>query len=380
MEISDISMRNFETSGNAQIRMGESGLSIKAGEHGGICTLKWRSLAEKVMLHISGRVINGTAAYSVRSFDGQGNENVVQTEDITTDSGGGFSVRYSFDPISLAVYQNAVCFQITVTAVSARLEMELDQFSLSEETHSQMRKMENLEPEQKEERIRWDISQTPQKILFVGNSLLLGILDQYGMCASSPKKDYAWLVRQEIRKHNPNCSFDKLQGSGFEHAESMEAFENWFWKEKNVYTHRPAAESFTKDLTLILIQLTDNINTEKKIRNFEKSVDLFIQYIKERSPKAAILWIYGWYNRENTCARLTEACSRWKIVRIDISDLNVPENQASAGQMCEDPEGGVFPAPDIWLTHPGDRGMKKIAERIIKALRLERNPHDYSSQ
>ena len=53
MEISDISMRNFETSGNAQIRMGESGLSIKAGEHGGICTLKWRSLAEKVMLHIS---------------------------------------------------------------------------------------------------------------------------------------------------------------------------------------------------------------------------------------------------------------------------------------------------------------------------------------
>ena len=107
---------------------------------------------------------------------------------------------------------------------------------------------------------------------------------------------------------------------------------------------------------------------------------LFIQYIKERSPKAAILWIYGWYNRENTCARLTEACSRWKIVRIDISDLNVPENQASAGQMCEDPEGGVFPAPDIWLTHPGDRGMKKIAERIIKALRLERNPYDHSSQ
>ena len=36
--------------------------------------------------------------------------------------------------------------------------------------------------------------------------------------------------------------------------------------------------------------------------------------------------------------------------------------------MCENPEGGTFPAPDIWLTHPGDRGMEKIAERILKAL------------
>ena len=53
---------------------------------------------------------------------------------------GMFSVRLSFEPISLAVFQNAACFQIAVTVVSSRMEMELDQLSLSEETHSQIRK------------------------------------------------------------------------------------------------------------------------------------------------------------------------------------------------------------------------------------------------
>ena len=92
---------------------------------------------------MSGRMRNGISAYSVLSFDGQGNENTVQTEEIVTDSGGRFSICCSFDPISLAVYQNAACFQIAVTAVSSGMEMELDQFSLSEETHSQIRKIKN---------------------------------------------------------------------------------------------------------------------------------------------------------------------------------------------------------------------------------------------
>ena len=114
MEISDISLKNFEISGNAQIRMEGSGLSVTAGEHGGIRTPKWRSLAEKVTLCMSGRLKDGAAVYSVRSFDGQGNENTVQTEEITADDNGRFSVRCSFDPISLAVYQNAACFQISL--------------------------------------------------------------------------------------------------------------------------------------------------------------------------------------------------------------------------------------------------------------------------
>ena len=38
MEISDISLKNVEISGNAQIRMEGSGLSVTDGEHGGIRT------------------------------------------------------------------------------------------------------------------------------------------------------------------------------------------------------------------------------------------------------------------------------------------------------------------------------------------------------
>ncbi len=59
-------------------------------------------------------------------------------------------------------------------------------------------------------------------------------------------------------------------------------------------------ESFTKDLDLIFIQLTDNVNTDKKISNFADAADRFMEYIKDLAPNARIIWIHGWYNRDNT--------------------------------------------------------------------------------
>ena len=62
MKISDISLKDFEISGNAQSRMEGSGLSVTDGEHGGSRTPKWRSLAEKVTLCMSGRMRKGISA------------------------------------------------------------------------------------------------------------------------------------------------------------------------------------------------------------------------------------------------------------------------------------------------------------------------------
>ena len=208
----------------------------------------------------------------------------------------------------------------------------------------------------------------PKKVLFVGNSLLLGMFNLYGMCSSSPKKDYAYYVQEEILKYNKDCVFTKLHGSGFEHAESRKDFEDWFFWEPNGYTQKPAMESFTKDLDLIFIQLTDNVNTDKKISNFADAADRFMEYIKDLEPNARIIWIHGWYNRDNTYDELVALCRRWEVERIDISDLHTRENEAFMGQLCENEAGERVPVKDMWVTHPGDKGMREIARRMINVL------------
>lgn len=208
----------------------------------------------------------------------------------------------------------------------------------------------------------------PKNVLFLGNSLLLGMFGLYGMCASSPHKDYAYYVQQELLKYNKECAFWKLHGGGFENAESIDAFEAWFSHEPDSYTGRPVRESFTGDIDLVFIQLGDNVNTDLKISVFAKTADMLIERVRGLASNARILWIHGWYNKNNTYDKLTALCSRWGIERVDISGLRTKENEARPGQLCENADGDWVAVSDNWITHPGDKGMREIARKIILAL------------
>lgn len=200
------------------------------------------------------------------------------------------------------------------------------------------------------------------KVLFIGNSLLLGMFGKYGMCASSPEKDYACFVSREIEKHNPGCVFTKLYASGLEHCESIADFKLWFEQAKG---------SFSKDLDLIFIQIGDNVNNDEKIQNFNKTSEIFLEQIKDMCPSAGLIWIHSWFNKRNTADKVAALCAQLQIELVDISDIRSEENEAYSGQMCEDENGALTVVKDAWITHPGDAGMKKIADRIIGALNFE---------
>ena len=119
------------------------------------------------------------------------------------------------------------------------------------------------------------------------------MFNTYGMCATSPAKDYCHHVQTAIRAFHPDCRFAKLHGSGFEHADTMDAFEAWWSTAENVYTKKPARESFPTDLDLIVIQLTDNVNTEAKVVVFDQTADILLRRIRQRCPRARILWVHG---------------------------------------------------------------------------------------
>lgn len=78
----------------------------------------------------------------------------------------------------------------------------------------------------------------------------------------------------------------------------------------------------------------------------------------------------SWYNGENTHDAIRVLCEKWKIEEVDIRDLYLKENQGYSGQKYINSSGEWGIVKDTWITHPGDEGMKKIADRILAVLQL----------
>lgn len=211
------------------------------------------------------------------------------------------------------------------------------------------------------------IPNVPNKTVFIGNSLLGG-MGFYGMCASDSKSDYFHHVTQAILEKNPKAEFVKIAAAKFEGCENEESFEDWWANYVNKYTQKPIKDNLNENVDLILVQLGDNVNNSKRADGLNINIDKFISRLHSTSPKARIIWILGWYNRSNYYDIIAYNCAKWNIPIVDISDLNTIDNQAAKGQMCEQPDGTYAPAKDGWITHPGDKGMKLIAERILKMI------------
>lgn len=213
----------------------------------------------------------------------------------------------------------------------------------------------------------YTIPTIPNKVLFVGNSLLWG-MGSYGMCASSPRNDYAYHVQQAILAKNPSATFKKCHGAQFEQAESDTQAHEYWTTTANTITGRPASQSFTSDLDLIIMQVNDNVSNDIRLQTFTNNLDWLVQQIKNNSPRARIIWVDGWFADNRTHDIITIVCDKWKIPRINITDLNTKENQGYSGQSYEMADGSTGTVKDTWITHPGDEGFRKIAERIIKKL------------
>ena len=314
------------------------------------------------------------------SIDGGGKENLVYTESVAS---GEISFEYSFDPISLAVYRGAEAFFVRISAngeiIAPELEVYEKNAELSGEDESSLC---NTGMGISGERIAYvydkngeckEIPRVPRRVLFVGNSLVFGMGKRYGMCASHPDKDYFHYVSEHIKKYSPVCRFDKLYGSMFEHAESLDAFEYWYNTDCALSADEPiAAKSFfTPDVDLVIFQLSDNVNTDEKERTFELTKDIVIERIKEACPNARIIWVHGWYNRNRTLDKVRRACERWKLERIDIGALRSEATEAHKQKYYYDVNAKeTRDVSDRWITHPGDLGMRKIADKIIQKLDL----------
>jgi hypothetical protein len=195
-------------------------------------------------------------------------------------------------------------------------------------------------------------------------------MGRYGMCSTAPDKDYFYHVSQYIKAKKPSASFRKIFGSDYEHLEDISGFEDWY-NTKNQRCDMTPREAFSSDVELVLIQLGDNINTDMKYETFKLSGAPFIKRIKESCPRARIIWVHGWYSRQNVYSQIVSLCEECGIERLDIGAARSYENECHSDESYVGPSGELLPIKDTWRTHPGDGGMREIADMIIDFLRIK---------
>lgn len=207
-------------------------------------------------------------------------------------------------------------------------------------------------------------STNPVKTLFIGNSLLNGMAGPdglYGMCSSSPNNDFYYYVKEEILKSVQSASFTKLHPRKMEQCDQPSDIDDWI---------NSSISSFTEDLDLVIIQIGDNVNNDDRITNFDSGFYKVIESIINNSPTARIVLVGIWFYNSKVYDTLLKNAKKYGLEIIDIHDLNTAENQGYSGQQYLSSDGTLKTVDDTWITHPGDIGMRKIADRIIERLQL----------
>lgn len=201
-------------------------------------------------------------------------------------------------------------------------------------------------------------SAAPNKVAIFGNSLTSNT-GGIGMAASDQYHDWYYLTSQYLKQQNPAVTInDRLNVSTWEQAEKsadrQSIFEN---------TIKP---QLSADTDLVILQLGDNVNTAARQATIEQDAEALIQDIKQVSPHAQIYWLASWFGNPELIANFHNACLATGATHIDISDLNIKANQSSIGATRTGLDGKswqvVIPGEAV---HPGDAGMKAIADRLI---------------
>lgn len=171
------------------------------------------------------------------------------------------------------------------------------------------------------------VSVIPNKSLFIGNSLLVGF-DEYGMSATDARHDYFYHISNYMK-----TTTKKLSGFRWESPKEWVASKGdealTEYQEAWVDTYITDNPEVSDDLDMIVIQLGDNIDSDKQ-NVFEESSYYLLNSIRQKAPNARVIWLGCWYHHENV-PTIIENCKKTGCTFIDIRDLFSEENQSEVG-------------------------------------------------
>ncbi len=168
-----------------------------------------------------------------------------------------------------------------------------------------------------------------------------------GMAATSPEKDFAHQLQKLVAKaqggKRPKLIIENLLAN---------AMLNQTAKFKKIAAHKA---------DLIIIQTGDNLAPDKaNMENLGKPYEEMLKIIRAANPRALIVGVSTWGGGANRDPMMRWACGRQAVPFVEATHLirDAKNRAVSEGHFTN---GGVN-----W--HPGDRGMKALAEEIWKVV------------
>lgn len=192
-----------------------------------------------------------------------------------------------------------------------------------------------------------------KRILFVGNSITLHGINEnigwhghWGMAASDRSKDYVHLIMEEIKKTDPDAAFCICQVADWERNYKDGA---------STYHIYERARDFGADL--IVFRSLENAPKEEFDKEvFKKSMGELLAFLGNGKNPDVVLTTAFWKHPGDSA--ITEYAEENNLPLKYLGDLGERDDTKAIGLFEHD---GV-------ANHPGDLGMKLIAERILEMI------------
>ncbi len=192
----------------------------------------------------------------------------------------------------------------------------------------------------------------PTRIMFVGNSITrhgpkpqIGWHGDFGMAASSIENDYVHILADKISKKTNAC-FCICQAA---------LWEREYKQGENLYEFYKTARNFSADI--IVMRIIENCSHKDfDAELFLKTYPKFIKYL-DKSEKAKLVFTSSFWKHPGDFA-IEKTAKEMNSPYIYLGDL---------GELDEMKAIGLFEVNGVAM-HPGDLGMRTIAERIFEEI------------
>lgn len=197
------------------------------------------------------------------------------------------------------------------------------------------------------------------KILFLGNSITrhgpLAEIDwhgDWGMAASAPEKDYVHLVASAVAKRAGKAPAVMVR--------NVADFERGY---ADYDVDGKLKESFAFDADLVVLAIGENVPelaSDEEGAKFQAAVGKILKGVREGGMRPIVVVRGCFWPSESKDRRLRAAAEEAGAIFVDVSALGRdPANAASSERPFK--HSGV-------AAHPGDRGMKAIADAVVAAV------------
>lgn len=195
----------------------------------------------------------------------------------------------------------------------------------------------------------------------IGNSITKHDITDYwwnevGMAATSQDKDYVHLISSYLEGLHEEVCMNVVNYSVWE----MQATDR-------AETYQILDYYLDKRLNLVTIQLSENVND---MSTYEVDYEELIRYIRKCAPYAQVIVIDDFWNSDDKSTLKEEAANNTGVDFVSLSSIKgKAEYQCGMDTIVYDSEGREHIVKhDGVAVHPGDKGMKYIADSVISVI------------